>query len=132
MGGFGTLMLPGGSGGGDESESPLLKFVGFRNGFIPEFESRLMDGKGAMTPGPFIIYPTDGSKRPYYNTHEPGHVLQFWLLGPAAYTIDIIIPSFISAATLSTQDHLETPWEKSATTLSYWLTGESYPLNPHY
>lgn len=44
-----------------------------------------------MTPGPFVIYPTGGSKRPYYNTHEPGHVVQFYLMGPALYTIGVII-----------------------------------------
>lgn len=113
MGGFGTLMLPGGRGGGDESESPLLKFVGFRNGFIPEFESRLMDGKGAMTPGPFIIYPTGGFKLPYYNEHEPGHVLQFYLLGPLGYTTNIIIPSLLSAG-LDPEHYSQYPWEASA------------------
>jgi hypothetical protein len=113
------------------SRDPLLKFVGFRDEWIPEFESSLMDGKGAMTPGPFIIYPTRGSTNQYYSSHEPGHVLQFYLLGPFYYTTMVIIPSLLSAKFSS--DHHNMPWEKTANQLWYWFSGESYEAsNPLY
>jgi len=126
-----TLKLPGGPGG--SGSKPLLKFIGFRKGFIPEFESSLLDGSngGAVTPGPLIIYPTGGAKDPYYNTHEPGHVLQFLILGPLYYPL-VAAPSLLSAGTLTSSQHASTPWEKSATSLWYWSTGESDPSNPHY
>jgi RHS repeat-associated protein len=100
------------------AKDPLLKFVGFRDGWIPEFESRLLGtyGKGssaAMTPGPFIVYPTGGSTVSFYNTHEPGHVLQFYLLGPVNYTTGIIIPSLLTAS-LDPSNHTSYPWETSA------------------
>ena len=86
---------------------------------------------GAVTPGPFIIYPKGGSKDPYYNTHEPGHVLQFIILGPATYIGLVALPSLISAE-LDPADHSNMPWEKTANQLWYWLTGESDPRNPLY
>ena len=82
-----------------------------------------------MTPGPFIIYPKDGSKDPYYNTHEPGHVIQFLILGPVNYYKFIAIPSLITS---TTPYHSDMPWEKSANQLWYWLTGEYDPRNPLY
>jgi RHS repeat-associated protein len=109
-----TLMAPGKPGGG--SKDPLLKFVGFRKGFIPEFESRLLvfkNGDAAITPGPFIIYPTGGSSNPTFNQHEPVHVVQFYLLGPALYISNVAIPSLISAG-LDPGNHSKYPWETSA------------------
>jgi hypothetical protein len=97
-----------------ESKSPTLKFVGLRKGWIPEFESSLLDGQGAVTPGPFIIYPTGGSSNPYYNKHEPGHVIQFYLLGPIQYYKFIAIPSLISSGFGTAEQHSKMPWETSA------------------
>ena len=70
-----------------------------------------------MTPGPFIIYPTEGSKLSYYNEHEPGHVLQFWMMGPVMYSKLIIIPSLLSAG-LDPDNHSNYAWEKSAN--AFW------------
>ncbi len=97
-------------------------FFSFNHG-IPQFETTGINKDwGAVTPGPFVIYSKGGSKKPYYNTHEPGHVIQFLLLGPAFYTTLVAIPSL---ATSKTQFHTKTPWEKTANQLWYWLTGES-------
>lgn len=78
-----------------QNEPPLFKFVGMRMGFIPEFESRLMNGHGAITPGPFIIYGSGSSKDPRYANHEPGHVIQYHLMGPLLYYGFVAIPSLI-------------------------------------
>lgn len=108
---------------------PLIKFVGFNHG-IPEFESRLMPSGTAVTPGPIIIYSTGASSDPYYNTHEPGHVVQFYLLGrPINYYRFIAIPSLISVMFFPNQ-HNDMPWETSANQLWFWLTGERYEDNP--
>ena len=119
------------NGGGDQKD-PLLEFVGFNHG-IPEFEtSRNNNDWGAVTPGPFIIYPKGGSKDPYYNTHEPGHVIQFLILkGYKRYIPMIAIPSLITA-TFFPNHHQDMPWEKSANQLWYWLTGEYDPSNELY
>jgi RHS repeat-associated protein len=133
----GALMFAGGpgdgQGGNNSSSGPLLRFVGLRNGFIPEFETSLLDNKGAMTPGPFVLYPTGGSSDPYYNTHEPGHVLQFYLLGanPLLYNTLIAIPSLIQAAVLPPEQAAQMPSEISATSLWYWYSGQQSPSNPH-
>jgi len=111
----------------EHSDAALLKFVGF-NHAIPEFESYLLNDKGAMTPGNIIIYPTGGSKKPYYSTHEPGHVVQSILLGPSYISL-VILPSLLTA---NSSKAMEMPWEKTASTLSYWLTGSSDPSNPVY
>lgn len=108
-----TFMQTGPENSQASTDEPLLKFVGFRNGFIPEFESSLMDGLGAITPGPVVIYPTGGSKLPYYNQHEPGHVLQFYLLGPAGYYAFVGVPSILSAS-LDGDNHDSYFWETSA------------------
>lgn len=118
IGGFGTLLMQTGQGKPNgENKKSLLKFVGLRDGWIPEFESSLLDdvggGSAAMTPGPFIIYPTGGSKFPEFNKHEPGHVIQFWMLGPVNYTKFVIIPSLLSAG-LDPDNHAKYPWEQSA------------------
>jgi RHS repeat-associated protein len=112
----------------DKNKEPILKFVGFNNG-IPEFESRLMPSGTAVTPGPFIIYSTGNSKEPYYNTHEPGHVIQFYILGPVNYIKYVGIPSLISAKYFPNQ-HNQMPWERSANQLWYWLTNERHKENP--
>jgi len=83
---------------------------------------------GAITPGIFIIYPKGGSKDSYYNTHEPGHVIQALLLGPYYYPL-IALPSLGSSLT---PYHDEMPWEKSANQLWYWITGEYDPNNKVY
>jgi hypothetical protein len=82
-----------------------------------------------MTPGPFIIYPPGGSKDPFYNTHEPGHVIQFLLLGPIPYYLGVVGPSLITAGS---PNAMQLPWEKSASTLNYWFFGTSDPSNPIY
>jgi hypothetical protein len=88
-----------------------------------------------VTPGPFVIYPREGAEDPYYNTHEPGHVLQYLILelilGPGSYIEFIGIPSIISA-TLDPQEHRNMPWEKSANELWYQATGEHDQRNPTY
>ena len=106
---------------GKNIEPPLT--VSFNRG-IPQIETNFTDKQwGAVTPGPFIIYSKGGSQDPYYNTHEPGHVLQFYLLGPAYYTL-VAIPSLISS---TTPNHSDMPWERSANQLWYLVTGETYP-----
>jgi RHS repeat-associated protein len=109
-------------------KKPLFT-ISFNRG-IPEIETSFSEKDwGAITPGPFIIYPKDGSKDPYYNTHEPGHVIQFLILGPINYYKFIAIPSLITS---TTPYHSDMPWEKSANQLWYWLTGEYDPRNPLY
>jgi|GEM_PF-5532298 len=117
------------SGQGDTRKDPLFEFVGFNRG-IPEFESRLMPEGSAVTPGPFIIYSSGYSNNKVLNTHEPGHVIQFFLLGGYGLYIPLVaIPSLL---TVNRPYHNEMPWEKSANQLWYWLTGENHPRNPLY
>jgi RHS repeat-associated protein len=116
------------SGGGGEKLEPWLT-VNFNRG-IPQIETNFtVKDWGAITPGPFIAYPKGGSKDKYYNTHEPGHVIQFLILGPVAYYGLVAIPSLITS---TTPYHSDMPWEKSANQLWYWLTGENDPRNPLY
>lgn len=118
----------GATGGGGEKSEPWLT-VNFIRG-IPQIETNFTDKDwGAITPGPFIVYPKGGSKDKYYNTHEPGHVVQFLILGPVAYYGLVAIPSL---TTSTTPYHSDMPWEKSANQLWYWLTGENDPRNPLY
>src|SRR5690606_3881417 len=57
---------------GDGKSEPWLT-VNFNRG-IPQIETNFTDKDwGAITPGPFIVYPKGGSEDTYYNTHEPGH-----------------------------------------------------------
>ena len=93
-------------------------------GIIPEFESRLMEGKGAITPAFFIIYGTGSSKNPRYVNHEPGHAIQFLLMGPSRYYTEIAIPSLLTA---HLDNAMDMPWDKSASILWYTLTGEKDP-----
>ena len=114
------------NGGGDKLEPWLT--VSFNRG-IPQIETNFTDKDwGAITPGPYIVYPKGGSKDNYYNTHEPGHVIQYLILGPAYYGL-VAIPSLITS---TTPYHSDMPWEKSANQLWYWLTGENDPRNPLY
>ena len=111
------------AGQGGEKSDPWLT-VNFNRG-IPQIETTFTDKDwGAITPGPFIVYPKGGSKDKYYNTHEPGHVIQLIILGPIAYYGLVAIPSLITS---TTPYHTDMPWEKSANQLWYWLTGETYP-----
>ncbi|MGD9992543.1 MAG: hypothetical protein AB7S69_04520 [Salinivirgaceae bacterium] len=124
-----TFLLNGvaANSGGGKSEPWLT--VNFNRG-IPQIETNFTDKDwGAITPGPFIVYPKGGSEDTYYNKHEPGHVIQFLILGPVAYYGLIAIPSLISS---TTPYHSDMPWEKSANQLWYWLTGENDPRNPLY
>jgi hypothetical protein len=106
----------------------VFEFVGYNRG-IPEYEtSGIEKDWGAITPGPFIIYSKGGSKNPSYNTHEPGHVIQYYILGEK-YIPLVAIPSLISA---NFDNHQNMPWEKSANQLWYCLTGEHNEANPLY
>ena len=107
---------------------PPLSFVGFNHG-VPEFESSFMPNAYGVTPGPFVIYSKGHSSDVSLNTHEPGHVIQFFILGPALYYSNIAIPSLI---TVNKPYHNDMPWEKSANTLWFWLTGEKDESNPRY
>jgi len=116
---------------GGNKKKPLLEFVGFHRG-IPEFESRLMPGSyspgySGVTPGPFIIYSSGDSDNPNLNRHEPGHVVQFLLLGGYSLYIPLVaIPSLITAGK---PYHNDMPWETSANWLWETLTGEKVPIN---
>ncbi|MEI7510415.1 MAG: hypothetical protein WCJ62_13245, partial [Flavobacterium sp.] len=113
----------------------LLRFKGLHYG-VPEFETSLLNGRGAVTPGPFVLYPikphsskySNGSNDPYYNTHEPGHVLQFAILGVWYYPL-IAVPS--AANTKLNWDILNYT-EKTANQLWYWFSGETDNSNPKY
>jgi len=128
------VFVPFGSGETQSKKNtrePLFSFVGFNRG-IPEFETNFTDKDwGAITPGPFIIYSKRGSKDPYYNTHEPGHVIQFLILGPFLYYSLVGIPSLFTAYYYPNH-HSDMTWEKSANQLWYWVTGEHDPSNPLY
>lgn len=99
---------------------PIINFVGLDHLFIPQLESSLLDGTNpndpgaAITLGPIIIYPTGGSNDPQFSEHEPGHVIQFYLLGPLAWNAGVGIPSLISATFFSSEVHNSMPWEKNA------------------
>jgi len=100
-----------------------------KRGF-PEIQTNFINKNwGAVTPGPFIIYQKGGLNDPYFNKHEPGHVIQYLILGPFLYYTLVAIPSLITAPT---NYHNNMPWEKSANQLWYWLTGEYDERNPVY
>jgi RHS repeat-associated protein len=103
----------------------VFKFKGLHYG-VPEFESSLMAGHGAITPGPFSLYAPNLSNNPSFSTHEPGHVLQFVLLGPIHYYILIGIPSM---ATAKWDNATDVYTEKTANQLWYWFTGETHESN---
>ena len=113
--------------GYDKSE-PWLS-ISFNRGILQIETNFMKKDWGAITPGPFIVYPKGGSKNKYYNTHEPGHVIQFIILGPVRYYSLVAIPSVMSSIT---PYHEDMSWEKSANQLWYWLTGENYYKNPLY
>ncbi|WP_310379041.1 RHS repeat-associated core domain-containing protein [Flavobacterium sp.] len=104
----------------------FFKFKGLHYG-VPEFESSWITG-AAFTPGPFVIYPTGGSSRETYNTHEPGHVIQFALLGRFYYPF-IALPSILHVNDPNTNYHYH---ELTANQLWYWWSGESFLLNPRH
>lgn len=104
----------------------ILKFKGLHYG-VPEFESSWMTG-GAITPGPFVLYPIGGSSMETHNTHEGGHFVQFLALGGAYYPL-IAIPSIINTQfNWKVFDYTE----KTANDLWYWWSGESSNLNKGY
>ena len=103
--------------------------ISFNRG-IPQFETNFINKNwGAVTPGPFIFYSKGTMNNPYFNTHEPGHVIQYLILGPLLYYPLVAIPSLITAPT---NYHNNMPWEKSANQLWYWITGENDTRNPLY
>ena len=83
---------------------------------------------GAITPGPFVLYPTGASSNEYYSTHEPGHVLQFRLMG-TYYLPFIAIPSILTSRMENSENFYI---EKTANQLWYWWSGEFNPKNPVY
>ena len=84
---------------------------------------------GAFTPCPFVIYPTGGSNDPSLSTHEPGHFLQFALMGSYFYYRFIALPSVWHVNDPDTNNHYH---EKTANQLWYWWSGESDDRNPRY
>ena len=72
----------------------FLRFKGYHYG-VPEFETSFLNGQGAITPGSFALYPTGGASNPSYSTHEPGHALQYQILGRYYYPL-IALPSIIN------------------------------------
>ncbi|MEN9907652.1 MAG: hypothetical protein RLZZ540_793 [Bacteroidota bacterium] len=105
----------------------ILKFKGLHYG-VPEFETSLLNGRGAITPGPISFYPTRGSNDPNYSTHEPGHALQFALMGVWYYPI-IALPSIVNANSKNAGDSYT---EKTANQLWYWWSGEKDSRNKRY
>ncbi|MCL2289663.1 MAG: hypothetical protein FWC34_03020 [Bacteroidetes bacterium] len=104
--------------------------VSFNRG-IPQFETNFINKEwGAITPGPFIIYEKGGASNPYYNKHEPGHIIQLLILGKYYYPL-VALPSLFTA-TFFPEHHNNMPWEKTANQLWYWLTGEYDSRNPVY
>lgn len=81
----------------DISKIKLFEYVGNHKG-VDEYES-VLAFNGAFTPGPVVVYPIGGSKLKYYNVHEPGHVLQYRMLGFKSYWLKVAIPSLVFAAT---------------------------------
>ena len=113
-----------------QEEDDFLNF-GVKD-YVPYVETTFIDEDwGALTPGPFVIYPKGGSNNPHYSTHEPGHVAQFLILGPAGYVGGVVIPSLLSSG-IDPQRHKYMPWEMSANQLYYWYTGKSDPSSPIY
>lgn len=111
----------------------VIKFIGFNRG-IPQFESEILDliGGYSAAPGPFIIYCLGCSEEDWARYHEPGHVVQYYLLGGSASYIPLIaIPSMLSMV-ISPKNHENMPWEKSANTLWYLLTNEKEQGAPVY
>jgi RHS repeat-associated protein len=107
----------------------FLKFKGYHYG-AAEFESSLVTG-GAVTPGNFVLYPTGGSSLKTYSNHEPGHVLQYRILGKHYYAL-IAVPSAIYAYFHTPKEASQFHTEKSANTLWYLYTGEHDETNPRY
>lgn len=107
----------------------VIKFVGFNHG-VPEFEDRTLPSNIGYTPGPFVVYGKGGSKRTDMNTHEPGHFLQFVILGPFYYPL-VVLPSIISVG-FGEKIHSKMPWEKTANDLWYWYSGQHDKNNPGY
>ncbi|MFV8343754.1 FG-GAP-like repeat-containing protein [Flavobacterium sp. XS2P39] len=105
----------------------ILKFRGLHYG-VPEFESSWMNDRGAITPGPFSLYGQGLSDNPSYSTHEPGHVLQFALMGGWYYPF-IALPSIWNANNKNAGDGYT---EKTANQLWYWFTGEKDSRNKRY
>ncbi|AWI25285.1 RHS repeat-associated core domain-containing protein [Flavobacterium pallidum] len=112
-----------------------LRFRGYHYG-VPEWETSFLNGQGAVTPGSFVLYPTKGTKPgltgsedPYYNTHEPGHALQYRILGPGLYIAAVVIPSVMHSSDKGSEQHYH---EKSANTLWYIYTGEHDQSNPRF
>lgn len=105
----------------------FLRFKGYHYG-VPEFETSFLDGQGAVTPGSFVLYPTGGANNLSYNTHEPGHVLQYRILGKLYYPL-IALPSLWNANDSDSGDGYT---EKTANQLWYWYTGEKDPRNKRY
>jgi hypothetical protein len=113
-----------------EPEKPFIE-VSFNNGVIGIETNFIASDWGAVTPIPIVIYPKGGSSNAYYSTHEPGHVIQQFILGPAYYDL-IAMPSLFTAGFFPDQ-HSNMAWEMSANQLWYWLTGQSSPGdNPLY
>jgi RHS repeat-associated protein len=106
--------------------SDLLRFKGFHKG-VPEFETSLLKS-AAMTPGPFVLYPSGESTNPYLNTHEPGHVLQFLMLGFLYYPL-IAVPSMTHVNDPNSNTHYH---ESIANELWYLFSGERHDSNPFY
>jgi hypothetical protein len=99
---------------------------------IPQIETNFINYDwGAVTPGPFIFYAKGNVRDPYYNKHEPGHVIQYLILGPLNYYTFVAIPSLF-AAKFFPEQHNNMPWEMTANQLWYWLTWENDADNPLY
>lgn len=114
-------------GWGNKSD-PLLT-INFNRGILQIETNFSKKDWGAITPSPFVVYPKGGSKDKFYNTHEPGHVIQFLILGPITYYRLVAIPSLITS---TNPYHKYMPWEMTANQLWYWLTGENYYKHPLY
>jgi RHS repeat-associated protein len=108
--------------------NPLFHFVGNHKG-VDEYES-IFAFSGAFTPGPFVVYPIGGSKNPYYSTHEPGHVLQYRILGAVEYWRVIALPSLFYSATHTTKEASCFYTEISANILWNTYSGEYNVSNP--
>jgi RHS repeat-associated protein len=103
------------------------KYVGNHKG-VDEYEWAFATN-GAFTPGPFVVYPIGGSKRKYYNVHEPGHVLQYRQLGLFNYWRKVAIPSLIYATFHNVKEASRYHTETQANRLWYLKTGESDEIN---
>ncbi|MGC4040312.1 MAG: RHS repeat-associated core domain-containing protein [Flavobacterium sp.] len=109
----------------------IFKFKGLHYG-VAEFESSLLKN-GAFAPGLIAIYPTGGSTNKYYNTHEPGHVLQCVIVGIPLYISVFALPSLIDSKFEKPAKAKNFYTEKTANQLWYWFTGENnFKDNPVY